>query len=151
MTKSAEPDSQIRSMMSSATRVDVLLELADHAGREALVDEAAVAGVQRGVHGHHHHPLLLELLLGRVPQEGALAVRGEPLGVTVHRHAVLVAGDGPETRPVGLLVPVGRSRVAQVGEPLVGNARDEVAGIGEVDRVGVIRTAPPENQTLLSD
>ena len=36
--------------------------------------------------------------------------------------------------PVGLLVPVGRGVGAEVGEPLVGHARHEVAGVGEVDR-----------------
>ena len=133
MTKSAEPDSQIRSMISSATRVDALLQLADHARGEALVDQPPVAGVQRRVHGHHHQPLLLELVLGRLPPEGALAVRGEALGVAVHRHAVLVPGDGPEARAVRLLVPVGRIVVPELGEPLVGHAGDEGAGIGQVD------------------
>ena len=40
---------------------DVLLEAADHAGGEALVDEQPVARVHRRVHVQHHQPLLLEL------------------------------------------------------------------------------------------
>jgi hypothetical protein len=126
MTKSAEPDT-----------VDVRLQLPDHAGGEALIDEAAVARVQRRVHRHHHQPLLFELVLGRLPQERALAIGGKALRVTVHRDAVLVAGDGPEPGTVGLLVPVRRGVAAQVGEPLVGHTGDEVAGVGQIDRCGI--------------
>ena len=53
------------------------LELADHPRREALVDEPAVAGVQRRVHVEHEQPLLLEVRLVGVPHEHEPLRRGE--------------------------------------------------------------------------
>ena len=46
-----------------------VLERTDHPGCEALVDEQSVARVQRRIHVEHEQALLLERLLGHVPQE----------------------------------------------------------------------------------
>ncbi len=78
--------------------VDALLEVAHHAGREALVDQAPVAGVEGRVHVEHHQALLGDLVRPHLEGHGALGGGAEALVVPVDGDAVLVAGDGPESR-----------------------------------------------------
>ena len=114
---------------------DLLLEVAHHLGREALVDQAAVTRVHGRVHVDHHQLLLGQLVVVHLGEERATPGRGEVLPVAVDVDAVVVAGDGPEAAAGGALlgVPVGGGLPAQLGEPLVGHAGHEVAPVDEVD------------------
>ncbi len=122
----------------------VLLEVADHPGGEPLVDQPPVPGVHRRVHVEHHHPLLGQLLLFHVMEERGRLVGGEVLVVPVHRHAVLVAGDRPETLGESrrIRVPLDRLLPAHQGEPLVGDAVDEAVRVTQVD-VGCSHAVSP--------
>ena len=114
---------------------DLRLEVAHHLRGEALVDQAAVARVHGRVHVDHHQLLLGQLVVLHLGEERAPPGRGEVLPVAVDRHAVVVAGDGPEAAPGGdlFLVPVDGCFPAQLGEPLVRHTGDEVAPVDEVD------------------
>ena len=58
VTKSALPCSMTVSMMTSVGGVDPVVELVDHPGGEALVDQAPVPGVHRRIHVQHDQLLL---------------------------------------------------------------------------------------------
>ena len=137
VTKSASPVSMTSSMMASVGAVDALLEVAHHAGGEALVDEAPVAGVQRRVHVEHHQALLGDLVRLHLEGHGPLGGRAEALVVPVDGDAVVVAGDGPEPGAAGLVLPVHGVVAAQVGEIGVGDTSHVGPGIREVDRCDV--------------
>ena len=104
---------------------DALLEAADHAGREALVDEQPVAGVHRRVHVEHHQPLLLERLRRLVDQQRRALVGRERLDVAVDVDDVGIAGDGPEPLAVGLVLPVDGRLAAERSVGGVGVLPDE--------------------------
>ena len=114
--------------------VDALLEVAHHAGGEALVDQAPVAGVEGRVHVEHHQALLGDLVGAHLEGHGALGGGAEALVVPVDGDAVLVAGDGPEAGTAGLVLPVHGVVAAQVGQTGVGDARHIGPGVREVDR-----------------
>ena len=152
VTKSASPvlDHLVDDGVGGA--VDALLEVAHHAGREALVDEAPVAGVQGRVHVEHHQALLGDLVLVELEGHGAPGGRAEALVVPVDGDAVLVAGDGPEAGAAGLVLPVHGVVVAQVGQIGVGDAVHVGPGIREIDRCDIGHgahglTAPLINRT----
>ena len=152
VTKSASPvlDHLVDDGVGGA--VDALLEVAHHAGREALVDEAPVAGVEGRVHVEHHQALLGDLVGVHLEGHGALGGGAEALVVPVDGDAVLVAGDGPEPGATGLVLPVHGVVAAQMGQPGVGDPGHVGPGIREVDR-GHIRqgahglTSPLINRT----
>ena len=153
MTKSASPclDDLVDDGVGRA--VDALLEVAHHAGREALVDEAPVAGVQGRVHVEHHQALLGHLVVGHLEGHGALGGRAEALVVAVDGDAVVVAGDGPEAGAAGLVLPVHGVVAAQVGQLGVGDTGHEGPGVGQIDGGDVgdgagHRTTPLGNRTV---
>ena len=113
--------------------VDALLEIAHHAGSEPLVDEAPVAGVQRRVHVEHHQALLGDLVRVHLEGHGALGGGAEALVVPVHGDTVLVAGDDPEPRAAGLVLPVDGVVAAQMRQPGVGDTGHVGPGVREVD------------------
>ncbi len=115
--------------------VDALLELADGAAREALVDQPAVAGVDGGVHVQHDEGLLGNLILSKLPEQGALRVRPEQLVVTVDRDAFLRTRDGPEAGTAGLVLPVHGVVAPQVGQVRVGDPVHVGPGVREIDGV----------------
>ncbi len=134
VTKSASPllDHLVDDGVGGA--VDALLEVAHHAGGEPLVDQAPVAGVQRGVHVEHHQALLGDLVRTELEGHGPLGGRAEALVVPVDGDAVLVPGDGPVAGTAGLVLPVDGVVAAQVGQPGVGDAVHVGPRIREVDR-----------------
>ena len=74
------------------------------------------------------------LLVGHAPTcKVAFLAEEKVLVLPVDGHAVVVLGHGPEAGPVGLLVPVDRGLLAELGEPLMGDGVDEVRRVGEVD------------------
>ena len=112
-----------------------LLEIPHHAGGEALADQSSVAGVHRRVHVQHHHPLLGQDLFVEVVEQGCRPIGREVLEVTIDLYRVIEAGDRPEPSPkaVGIGMPVNRGFPAELSEPFVGYAGDEVVGVAEVD------------------
>ena len=81
VTKSALPSSMTESMMPVGRGVDPRVELVDHLGREALVDQAAVTGVEGWVHVQHEQLLLGQVVGVEVPDERGLLRRREVLVV----------------------------------------------------------------------
>ena len=121
--------------------VDALLEVAHHARREPLVDEAPVPGVQGRVHVEHHQALLRDLVGVHLEGHGPLGGRAEALVVPVDGDAVLVAGDGPEPGATGLVLPVHGVVAAEVGQIGVRDAGHIGPGIREVDRFDICQSA----------
>ena len=74
----------------------------DHARSEAAIDQRAIAGVIRRIHGEHHAALRGEILRSeRIlhrDDSAARLLRGESLAVAVDRDYVIVASDDPEAR-----------------------------------------------------
>ncbi len=91
---------------------DAVFERTDLAGREAAVDELAVARVLGRVHREHEVAALLEVrLLGRLLEHDHAAARlvgRVGAAVAADGDDVGVLGDDPEARPVGLGVLVDR-------------------------------------------
>ena len=114
---------------------DLLLQVAYQFGGEALVDQAPVTGVHGRVHVQHHQLLLGQGVAVHVTEQGGAPGRGEVLPVAVHGDAVVVAGHRPEAAAGGgrVGVPVHRGLVAQLAEPLEGDAGDEIAPVDQVD------------------
>ena len=131
--------------------VDALLEVAHHAGREALVDEAPIAGVEGRVHVQHHQGLLLDVRFRHLEGHGAAGGRAEALVVPVDGDAVLIAGDGPEARAAGLLLPMDGVVAPQAGQPGVRDPVHVGPGIREVDGGEVRQGAHPDNSSSESD
>ena len=147
------PVSMTESMMASAERWMLSSRSRTMRGREALVDEAPVAGVQGRVHVEHHQALLGLLVVGHLEGHGALGGRAEALVVPVDGDAVVVAGDGPEAGAAGLVLPVHRVVAAQVGQVGVGDTGHEGPGVGQIDGGDVgdgagHRTTPLADRTL---
>ncbi len=111
-----------------------LLDQADHARREALVDQQPVPRVHRRVHVQHHLPGEVEVLRLGVAQLGAAHPGRVRRGRPAHLTDVVVPGDRPEAGVGGLLgLPVDRVPVAQgVEHAPGGDAVGEVVEVGEV-------------------
>jgi hypothetical protein len=128
-----------------------VVELLDHAGREALVDEQPVPRVQRRVHVEHHLLLHGEGLVVHVGDHGPALGRGEALPVAVDLDHVGVAGEAPEAGPVGLVLPERLVRLPELVEPVERHLLDVVAALEQIDgchgvppravRVGAARTS----------
>ncbi len=152
VTKSACPVS-ITSIDDGVGRaMDARFEVAHHSRREPLVDQSAVAGVERRVHVQHHQALLGDLLLSELEGHRPLRARAESLEVAIDRDAIVVSGHRPEAGPARLVLPVNRVVASQVGQPGVGHARNEGPGVRQVDGRQVsqcahVWTAPLKNKT----
>ena len=134
-TKSAVPLSQTASMIPSAYPTIRCFEVAHHPWREAVVDQPAVAGVQRRIHVEHHQLLLSQLVVIHLAKERRSAGGGEPLPVLVDGDAVLIIGDGPKaaSRCGSFGVPVDGGLPAELAEPLERHPRHKIATVREVD------------------
>ena len=74
---------------------DVVLDAADHPGREAFVHQQPQLGVLRRVHVQHHQLLLGQVLLRHLVEQRGAPVGAEGGGVAVHRDHVLVPRQDP--------------------------------------------------------
>ena len=107
-TKSHSPRSMTSSMISRGQLLDPTAQRLRRLRREAAADEQLEAVVLGRVHHQHHLAHPGEVLLGRLGHRDAPRRRAEQARLTTDGADVVVLGDRPEPRPVGLRVPVHR-------------------------------------------
>ena len=112
---------------------DVIVQLGDLAGREALADQRAELRVARRVH-RQHHQLELELVLGAWNvEEHACGLRRPGGAVARDGEDFVVSGESQESGSVAVRVPGDRRTAPKLAKGVERHAEGVGIRIGEVD------------------